>query len=180
MLSIVFSCLGFAAIDHAGVPVLWLGAAHAAEGKGLLAAAVAAAIVGGTLGDLVWWLAGRLAEQRKPRSVFAQQDVLQRLLRMCHSLGPVSFTDLLISRLFPSANQLVYVAAGARAVSFGVALAAAIAGNCLYFAANAAALSLWASMPSVHRSITLVLICTGLLWLVIRRHRFRASAAGQL
>jgi membrane protein DedA with SNARE-associated domain len=178
MLFIVMVCLGFAAIDHAGVPVFWLATAHAAEGEGLLAAAVAAAIVGGTLGDLMWWLGGRLAEQRKPTSVFAQQDVLQRLLRMCHSLGPVSFTDMLISRLFPSANQVIYVTAGARAVSFKAALAAAIVGNCLYFSAYAAVLGLWASLPSVHRGITLVLACTGLLWLVIRRHRFRPSASG--
>ena len=104
----------FALVDHAGIPVSWLGALWFALEQGqALWFGILLGICGGTCGDLFWWKMGQLAGAHRPANAFEQQGLLPKLLNAANRLGEITAVDLLLCRLFPATTQFVMAAAGA-------------------------------------------------------------------
>ena len=165
----------FALVDHAGIPVSWLGALWFALEQGqALWFGILLGICGGTCGDLFWWKMGQLASAHRPANAFEQQGLLPKLMRSINRLGEISAVDLLLCRLFPATNQFVMAAAGANGRSFANTALPSLAGNTLLFGTFGLTFEFWRANSEKLAPVGLALAVVGVvvLW---RRWRKRPS-----
>ena len=157
----------FALVDHAGIPVSWLGALWLSRESGLaIPVGILLGICGGTCGDLFWWKMGQLAGAHRPANAFEQQGLLPKLMRGINRLGEISAVDLLLCRLFPATNQFVMAAAGAKGRSFGSIALPSLAGNALLFGTFGLTFEFWRanSEKLAPAGLALAVVGVALLW----------------
>ena len=165
----------FALVDHAGIPVSWLGALWLSRESGLaMPVGILLGICGGTCGDLFWWKMGQLASAHTPANAFEQQGLLPKLLHAASRLGEITALDLLLCRLFPATNQFVMAAAGASGRSFATTALPSLAGNTVLFGTFGLTFEFWRANSEKLAPVGLALAVVGVvvLW---RRWRKRPS-----
>ena len=159
----------FALVDHAGIPVSWLGALWFALEQGqALWFGILLGICGGTCGDLFWWKMGQFAGAHRPANAFEQQGLLPKLLNAANRLGEITAVDLLLCRLFPATNQFVMAAAGANGRSFANTALPSLAGNSLLFGAFGLTFEFWRANSEKLAPVGLALAAVGVVLLVRR------------
>lgn len=159
----------FALVDHAGIPVSWLGALWLSRESGLaIPVGILLGICGGTCGDLFWWKMGQLAGAHRPANAFEQQGLLPKLLNAANRLGEITAVDLLLCRLFPATNQFVMAAAGANGRSFANTALPSLAGNSLLFGAFGLTFEFWRANSEKLAPVGLALAAVGVVLLVRR------------